>query len=325
MTNNGTRAATNVKVTDPVPARLTVTALVLPEGWTNDNAPALVGADNTLALSTPTLALGASAEIRVEVQVNPVATPAIQHLNQGDPVPTPVLPESTLVNEACVSAAIDRDLTNNCDEVTVKTKDIAAIVYTRCVADAALIGFVAVKTENLAEQPVSFLWTPDAATPTTAPASVAKAYAGGSTTVADEFPWVGTAFTPSGCRSTIRVGVRWRRRITWLVVGITSRHGSVMTPADEAEMFIFNGLILDPSELDYAWRYRHHRDAVGEPDDEVRCGVSAGDAGRASSLVTPRCRSRRRRASRRRIRASRSRTPSRCRTSAMTRRPTVWS
>ena len=40
---------------------------------------------------------------------------------------------------------------NNCDSVTVQTKDIEAVVYTRCVGDAPLIGFVLSKTDNLRE------------------------------------------------------------------------------------------------------------------------------------------------------------------------------
>ncbi|WP_156378892.1 VWA domain-containing protein [Microbacterium sp. Root61] len=256
VTNNGTRVAKDVKVSDPIPARLTVTGIDLAdaEGWTNDNAPALVGANNTVALSAPTLAVGASVEIRVAVTVNAVASPAIPNLDADDPVPTPAPPVSTLVNEACVSAAVDTDLTNNCDSVTVDLKDISAILYTRCVGDAALIGFSLAKSETLTDLPVSFVWTPNAVTPTTAPASVAKAYAGGTSTVFAEFPWVGTAFTPSGV-SLDYPG--WRPLQAsdyapgggYFVPGTTD----VMTPAQQ-ESDVFNGLILDSSELDYAWR-----------------------------------------------------------------------
>ncbi|KRA25640.1 hypothetical protein ASD65_15350 [Microbacterium sp. Root61] len=257
VTNHGTRAATNVKVTDPVPSRLTVTGIDLTDatGWTNDNDPDFVGEGNTVDLTGPvSFGVGATAEIVLTVKVNPVPVPEIPNLNEGDPVPTPELPMSTLVNEACVSADMDSVPGNDCDSVTVETKDIAAIVYTRCVGDAPLIGFVVAKTPNLAALPVDFTWTPNSPEPDTDPAEVAKQYPGGTATVSDEFAWVGTAFTPSGV-SLDYPGWRALQASDYAPGGGYYIPGTtdVMTPTDEEEM-IFNGLILDPSELDYAWR-----------------------------------------------------------------------
>ena len=256
VTNNGTREATDVTVSDPIPSRLTVTGLDLTgaPGWTNDNDPELVGEGNTVTFSAPTLAVGGSVQFVVSVSVNAVPVPAVLSLDEGDPVPTPELPETVLVNRACVSAAVDDDPTNDCDELTVETKDIAAMLYTRCVGGASRLGFSVVKTDNLAQEPLDFAWTPDTASPTTEPASVEKSYPGGTTTYADEFDWVGTVFTPAGV-SIDYPG--WRGLVAadyapgggYYMPGTTD----VMTPAQESEM-IFNGLILDPSELDYAWR-----------------------------------------------------------------------
>ncbi|WP_235566796.1 LPXTG cell wall anchor domain-containing protein [Microbacterium sp. Root61] len=257
VTNHGTRAATNVKVSDPVPGRLTVTGIDFANapGWSNDHLPLFVGEGNTVDLTGPaSFGVGATAEIVLTVKVNPVPVPEIPNLNEGDPVPTPALPQSTLVNQACVDADVDSDPSNDCDSVTVETKDIAAIVYTRCVGDAPLIGFVVAKTPNLAALPVDFTWTPNFPQSGTAPANVEKQYPGGTATVSDEFAWVGTAFTPSG----ISIDYPGWRGLTaadyapgggYYIPGTTD----VMTPADEEEM-IFNGLIFDPSELDYAWR-----------------------------------------------------------------------
>ncbi|GAA1943964.1 LPXTG cell wall anchor domain-containing protein [Microbacterium deminutum] len=264
VTNLGTGDATDLHVSDPIPSRFTVTAIDLSAapGWSNDNSPALVGTGNTVNLSAASLAFGASAEIRLTVTVNPsgVAPPPVQNLNADDPVPTPPpLPQSDHVNTACVEAAIDADGSNNCDSVTVQTKDITAVMYTRCVADAPLIGFVLGKTDNLASLPVNFAWQPDPFDPAADPTSVTVTYPGGTTTVADEFPWVGTQFTPSGI-STDYPG--WRP----LQASDYGPGGGYINPADGIEYppdvalspplaFVFNGLILDPSELDYAWRF----------------------------------------------------------------------
>jgi uncharacterized repeat protein (TIGR01451 family) len=251
-----------VHVSDPVPDRFTVTGIDLSgaPGWANDNAPALVGTGNTVSLSVPSMPFEASVDIVLTVSVNPIAPPAVQNLDTNDPVPTlPPLPETDHVNEACVDAAVDENDANNCSSVTVETKDIQAVVYTRCVNDAPLIGFVLSKTDNLTGLPVNFFWEPTPPDPAADPASVSKNYPGGTTNVQDEFPWVGTQFTPSGI-SVNYPGWRALQASDYVPGGgfINPADGLEYTP-DEALngpfAFVFNGLILDPAVLDYSWRF----------------------------------------------------------------------
>ncbi|GAA5200747.1 VWA domain-containing protein [Microbacterium jejuense] len=259
VTNHGTRDAENVVVSDPLHERLEVTGLTLPAGWSNDNAPAFVDDDNTLTVRIPTLAVGASAKIVVQVKFLPPTTSAtLPEVIGDDEPPAPPTPLDDILNEACVSADHDSDPTNDCDEVTTPTRDIAALVYTRCVADAPYLGWVVTKSASLADEPVNFLWKPvnSAVTPETSPAQVELSDNGG-TTWSDEIPWVGSAFTPSGVSidypgwrpiqaSDIVPGTS---PLQYYLPGTTT----VMTPEQQAQ-FVFNGLILDPSELDYSWR-----------------------------------------------------------------------
>ncbi|MFD4959661.1 SpaA isopeptide-forming pilin-related protein [Microbacterium sp. NPDC058389] len=259
VTNHGTRDAKNVVVTDPLHERLEVTGLTLPAGWTNGNAPAFVDEDNTLSVSIPTLAVGASAKIVVQVKFLPQTTSAELPEVVGDEEP-PVAPTplDEILNEACVAADLDGDPSNDCDDVTVPTRDISALVYTRCVADAPFLGWVVTKSESLKDEPIDFLWKPvnGAVTPETTPAQVTLSNNNG-TTWSDEIPWVGSAFTPSGV-SIDYPG--WRPIESSDIVPGTSPTQyylpgttTVMTPGQQAQ-FVFNGLILDPSELDYSWR-----------------------------------------------------------------------
>ncbi|MEV5071036.1 DUF11 domain-containing protein [Microbacterium sp. LMI12-1-1.1] len=249
VTNNGTRDAEDVVVTDPVPERLEVTNIDLPEGWTNDNAPELVDGDNVVRLSIPTLGAGESVDITITVEFL-----APDYPEGAEEPPTPI---DELVNEACVAALSDEDPTNDCDEVEIPVREITALVYTSCIGDAPLLGWTISKSGTLLDYPIDFLWTPDSLEPTTEPQEVAITHPGGDTTWSDEIPWVGTAFTPSGV-SIDYPG--WRPIVASDIVpgsnpaqyylpGTTD----VMTPEEQAE-FVFNGLILDPSELDYSWR-----------------------------------------------------------------------
>jgi len=260
VTNNGTRDAENVVVTDPLHERLEVTGLTLPAGWTNDNAPAFVDEDNTLSVSIPTLAVGASATIIVQVTfLAPTTSAELPAVIGDEEPPAPPTPLDEILNEACVAADLDGDPSNDCDEVTTPTRDIAALVYTRCVADAPFLGWVVTKSASLQDEPVGFLWKPvnDAVTPETTPAQVELSDDSGTTTWSDEIPWVGSAFTPSGVSidypgwrpieaSDIVAGTS---PVQYYLPGTTT----VMTPEQQAQ-FVFNGLILDPSELDYSWR-----------------------------------------------------------------------
>lgn len=107
VTNYGPDAASDLVVTDAIPSRLTVTGITIPAGWTNDNAPEFVGEGNVVSVSGDTLAVDDTVEIVVSVVVN-AAAPA---------------PELSLLNEACVTAAVDADASNNCDSVIVTVLD----------------------------------------------------------------------------------------------------------------------------------------------------------------------------------------------------------
>ncbi|MFE5407345.1 VWA domain-containing protein [Microbacterium sp. NPDC056569] len=257
VTNLGTREATNVVVTDPIPARLEVTAIDLPAGWVNDNAPALVDEDNTLIVSTPTLAVGASAQIVVTVAFTEVETEVID-VGTGTPPETPA-PIEEFVNTACVEADVDAVESNNCDTNEIPTRDFAAVVYTTCVGDAPFLGWSVSKSQTLLAEPIDLFWEPvnPDVKPTTTPANVALSQPGGTLTWSDEISWPGAAFTPSGI-SIDYPG--WRAiEVTDIVPGSNPTQyylpgtNVVMTPAQQDE-FVFNGLILDPSELDFAWR-----------------------------------------------------------------------
>lgn len=254
VTNNGTRDATDVVVTDPIPERVEVTGITLPAGWVNDNAPEFVDGDNVLQVSTPTLGVGESVDIIVAVEFTEQAMPPVEPEGEATPPPPPL---DELVNTACVAAERDQVEENNCDTVEIPVREIAAIVYTRCVADAPLLGWTITKSQSLIDEEIQFLWTPDEGTPTTEPPQVALTQPGGTTTWSDEIDWPGAEFTPSGV-SIDYPG--WRPIVASDIVpgSIPTQYyypgtTDIIPPEDVAD-YIFNGLILDDSELDYAWR-----------------------------------------------------------------------
>ncbi|WP_203582287.1 SpaA isopeptide-forming pilin-related protein [Microbacterium hibisci] len=254
VTNNGTREAVDVVVTDAVPDRLEVTNIDLPAGWSNDNAPDLVDGDNVLQVSTPTLAKGASAAITVTVEFLPAEVPPVE---PGDGSEEPPVPLEELVNTACVAAERDQVEENNCDTVDIPVREITAVVYTKCVADAPFLGWTITKSAALLNEEIDFLWTPDSGTETTDPAEVAITQPGGTATWSAEIEWPGAAFTPSGV-SIDYPG--WRPIVLSDVVpgSIPTQYyypgtTDIISPEDQPD-YIFNGLILDDRELDYAWR-----------------------------------------------------------------------
>ncbi|KQP69625.1 hypothetical protein ASF40_17365 [Microbacterium sp. Leaf288] len=252
--NNGTRAATNVVVTDPIPARLQVTNVVLPAGWINVNAPALVGANNTLKASVPSLGVGQTAVITVTVKLTP--TP-VGPVVPGDGTQQPAVPLENLVNTACVAATLDQVPENNCSTVEIPVREITAVVYTKCVADAPFLGWTIRKSATLLGSEIDFLWTPDEGGDTTVPPDVAITQPGGTATWSDEIEWPGAEFTPSGV-SIDYPG--WRPiRASDIVPGSSPTQyyypgtTDIIAPEDVND-YVFNGLILDDSELDYTWR-----------------------------------------------------------------------
>lgn len=253
VTNLGTRDAQDVVVTDTLDARLQVTAVTLPAGWVNDNAPALVGPGNALSVSTPSLGFGASVDIVVTVEFLAPVVPPVTDITGGT-APDAAEPMEVLENEACVAAEGDRVPENDCDDEDIPTRDITAVVYTYCVADAAYLGWQVKKSSLLEGDDIGFTWSADGRTPTTVPYSVDLTHPGGDSSWTDELLWPGVHLTPSGV-SIDYPGWRPLQATDYAPGGGFYIPGTttVMDPAQEAEM-VFNGLILDPTELDYAWR-----------------------------------------------------------------------
>lgn len=275
VTNHGTRDTEEpVVVSDPLHERLEVTNIELPAGWVNDNAPAWVDGDNVLSVSTPSMPFGAEVEIVVTVLFTELVQEPVLWDHDGDPETPPIEvdlppivgdeeppavpdPLENIVNEACVETELDGDPTNNCSEVTTPVREIVASVYTRCVNDAPFLGWTVVKSATLIDEPIEFLWVPNNLEPDTTPQQVALTHPGGTTTWSEEIPWVGAVFTPSGI-SIDYPGWRPIEASDIVPGSIPSQYyypgtTDVMTPEDQAA-FVFNGLILDPSELDYSWR-----------------------------------------------------------------------
>ena len=261
VTNYGDREATNVQVTDDdLNDRLEITGLTVAPALVWGPAPGYVG--NVVDLTIDSLGVGESATITVSVTfLAPDVPPVVPSGTDPDAIPDPVEPLESLLNTACVEADFDGDATNNCDDLEIPVRDIAVVLYTRCVGDAPLLGWVATKSQTLADEPFTFLWTPgtpgNPAPADTDPAQVLINQPDNADTWSDEIDWVGTAFTPSGV-SIDYPG--WRPiELSDVVPGTSPLNfympgtGVPMTP-DERAQFVFNGLILDPSTLDYAWR-----------------------------------------------------------------------
>lgn len=252
VTNNGTRAATNVRVTDDsINDRLEIVSVSVP-GFTFAGA-GFTGNDVDLTLNE-SLPVGGQAVVTVRVEFLPAETPDTPPLLEDDADPVFADPIEALENTACVDADLDSVAENNCDDETVLTRDITATVFTRCVNDAPLLGWTIKKSESLRDEEVSFVWTPDAALPTTEPANVSMSQPAGQLEWSDLIPWPGAAFSPSGV-SIDYPGWRPLEATDYAPGGGYYMPGTtdVMTPAQVANN-IFNGLILDDSELDYAWR-----------------------------------------------------------------------
>ncbi|MBW9095645.1 DUF11 domain-containing protein [Microbacterium jejuense] len=260
VSNNGTRDAEDVVVTDPVHDRLEVTGITLPAGWVNDNDDPLtpeeewVDGDNTIRLHTDTLAVGDSVDIIVSVIFTATPVPPVE---PGDESTQPADPLESLSNTACVAAERDQVEENNCSTVEIPVREITAVVWTKCVADAPYLGWTIAKSAALVDEEIDFLWTPDTGTATTDPAEVALTQPGGTATWTNEIAWPGAEFTPSGV-SIDYPG--WRPiELGDIVPGSSPRQyyypgtTDIISAADQPD-YIFNGLILDDSELDYAWR-----------------------------------------------------------------------
>lgn len=257
VTNNGTRAATDVTVTDELNERLDILGLTVePEGLQWGPAPGYEG--RNVSLTIPTLPAGGEAVITIQVTLTAdTVTDTETVVGPGDEPPAAPKPLEVLKNEACVAATLDGDASNNCDTEDIPVDDLTGVVFLACVSDAAQLGWNVARSGSLVGEPISLSWVPNNGTPSTVPQSVELSQAGGNATWADVIDWPGSAYTPSGVAidypgwRAIGVGdiVPGSNPTQYYLPGTTE----VMTP-EQQDQFVYNGLILDPSELDFAWR-----------------------------------------------------------------------
>lgn len=245
VTNDGTRAATDVHVTDhDLNARLDIQALTVSGGVTWGPAPGYIGRDVDLTIAS--LGVGQSVEIRITVEFQPAP------VTSGGEASAPV---ESLQNEACVDSA--EDGTPDCATHEIPVRDITASVWTTCQSDAAVLNWTVRKSQTLQSLPIDMSWLPTSGGPSTTPANVEMSQPGGTLQWTGSTTWPGTAFTPSGIAIDYP---GWRPLVAGdLVPGSNPTQyylpgtSTVMTPAQQAE-YVYNGLIVDPSTLDFAWR-----------------------------------------------------------------------
>ncbi|WP_243075619.1 SpaA isopeptide-forming pilin-related protein [Microbacterium sp. SS28] len=260
VTNWSTRAATEVRVTDPIHERLEILGVtvgghtITPEAGFSGNL-----VDFTI---DDALAPGEVVEVTVHVRFLPAPVGEVPEFPAEQPeIPDPL---EQIDNEACVVSALDTDDdANHCDDETVFTRDISAAIYATCLSDAPLLGWVLRKSSLVADLPGTLTWVPVPPSPDSDPSEVVITEGEDGEQVGAEWsgviPWPGAFFTPSG----VAVDYPGWRPLTAADHGpnggfINPEDGLEYTP-DEAIngplAFVFNGLILDPSELDYAWRF----------------------------------------------------------------------
>lgn len=245
VTNDGTRAATDVHVTDhDLNARLDIQALTVSGGVTWGPAPGYIGRDVDLTIAS--LGVGQSVEIRITVEFQPAP------VTSGGEASAPV---ESLQNEACVDSA--EDGTPDCATHEIPVRDITASVWTTCQSDAAVLNWTVRKSQTLQSLPIDMSWLPTSGGPSTTPANVEMSQPGGTLQWTGSTTWPGAAFTPSGIAIDYP---GWRPLVAGdLVPGSNPTQyylpgtSTVMTPAQQVE-YVYNGLILDPSTLDFAWR-----------------------------------------------------------------------
>ena len=125
-------------------------------------------------------------------------------------------------------------------------------------SDAPYLGFFIQTTSNLADKPITANWTTVQDPDGEGHSLVLGPYFSGANGVGvNDIVWPGAAFTPSGVAIDYP---GWRQieasdivpgsdPLNYYMPGTTTP----MTAAERAQN-IFNGLILDPSEIDFAWR-----------------------------------------------------------------------
>jgi uncharacterized repeat protein (TIGR01451 family) len=104
LTNNGPDPATNVSLTDGVPAQATYVSFTAPAGWTLISEP-VVGETGTVIATTPSFAVG-SAEFTLVVRANPnlgsgaIITNTASSNSVSDPEPASDTEQTSVVTEA---------------------------------------------------------------------------------------------------------------------------------------------------------------------------------------------------------------------------------
>ena len=266
VTNHGDRPATSVHVTDTdLNNRLDISNLTVSGGVTWSPAPGWTEnsgsqPNDVVDLTIDSLALNQSVDITITVTLLPsgVGVGTAIHDPHETPAPPPA-PLEALDNEACVQMAGDSVAGNNCDTAHVPVREITGLIYTSCQSDAPLLGWIIRKSSALASSQGSAAWIPLYGGPTTDPSVVNYSEAAGDTNPdpliwSNLVQWPGTAFTPEG----VAIDYPGWRPIEasdiagpnqYFLPGTTT----VMTPAQQA-LLVFNGLIVDPTELDFAWR-----------------------------------------------------------------------
>ena len=251
VTNNGSQTADDVVVTDAdFNARLRIDGLSVSGDVTWGAIPGYTA--DGVELTIDGLAPGASATVSVYVTFLQAELPAVGPQTDPSKIPDVI---NVLENTACVAMPGDEVPENDCDSVDVPTRDLVAYVFTRCIGDAPHLGWELRKSDLLKDLPVSFVWTPDGGTATTDPASVELTAPGGSTVWTNDVEWPGADFTASGV-SIDYPGWRTLRASDYTPDGGFYVPGtSTPMTAEQERQLLFNGLILDPSELDYTWRF----------------------------------------------------------------------
>ncbi|HTH04596.1 MAG TPA: hypothetical protein VL916_01950, partial [Ilumatobacteraceae bacterium] len=267
VTNHGTRTATDVHVRDAdFNARLDIQSVSLPEGvdwgpepgWTENAGEQ---ENDVLDLEIASIAVGETVEVTITVVLNP--QPAVSSSDPGAPVPTAPEPLDELENEACVDTAADQiegpfdggEFAPNCDDLTIEVREMTGVVYTACVSDTAQLVYDIRVSSALAQLPVSGEWvTAEDPQDPSHRVSIDEFFSNPAG-VTGTVQWPGSQFVGNPPVAVDYPG--WRA----LEASDYGPNGGYINPEDgleyapeDAGFFVFNGLILDPSELDFAWR-----------------------------------------------------------------------
>ena len=209
---------------------------------------------NLLTATRASLPVDPDVQIILNVKLTKAAVVDPTPVPPGGTPPVPPVALDNLVNTACVDADGNSD-DPDCSTVTIPVRDLTGVVYTSCQSDAPLLGWAIAKSAYFDTSKVSANWVPKSPQPTTSPANVAFEQPNAADLLwADLVEWPGSAFTPSGIAIDYP---GWRPIVASDIAPgggyINPATGIKMTPEQQA-LLVYNGLIVDPSEIDFAWR-----------------------------------------------------------------------